>query len=124
MNSIRCHRPLTLLGKIHMGWWDILVQQIGTIQVPGYAVSWNCQDYVIEIWDAMHVCEMIDEGMWAESKEKMMDYYGQDFGNQPEPDNEEIEEDEQGVEGPGGPFCPKSLCMTRVKRTHSGFNCS
>jgi len=28
-NSIRCRRPLTLLGHMDPGWWDILVQQIG-----------------------------------------------------------------------------------------------
>ncbi|KAG7123534.1 hypothetical protein HYQ46_009814 [Verticillium longisporum] len=94
-NSERCHQPLTFLGQMHPGWWDTLVQQIGMIQVPGEGLGWNCQDYVMDIWDALQAGQMIDELTWYEGREEMLPYYGQDFGGDADEESEEYEEQEE-----------------------------
>jgi hypothetical protein len=99
--SIRCRRPLTLLGHMDPGWWDILVQQIGTISVPGEAESWNCQDYVIEIWEVMMESGMVDHQTWYNGKETMMAFYGQDFGGGDEEGEGEYEYEDEDDQGQG-----------------------
>lgn len=105
-NSRRCHRPLTPLGFMDPGWWDTLIQQIGTIQVPGEAASWNCQDYVMEIWDIMRFDGMIDDNTWYGGRENMLPYFGPDFGGADggadDDGGGEGGGEEEGNEGPEG----------------------
>lgn len=53
--SARCLTPLTYLGKMHGDWWNTFNETIRLIQVPGEADSWNCQDYVIDVWDLCYI---------------------------------------------------------------------
>ncbi|KAK0724022.1 hypothetical protein B0T21DRAFT_423400 [Apiosordaria backusii] len=61
MSSLRCRQPLTFLGQMYGDCWDTLVEQIRSVQIPGEAVEWNCQEYVIDIWDAMQAAQIINE---------------------------------------------------------------
>jgi hypothetical protein len=97
-DSRRCRQPLTYLGRMHIGWWSTLREKIRMIQVPGEAVSWNCQDYVMDIWSVMKYFEMITDETWQTGKESMMPYYGQDYGGE----DEDEEEDEEAYEDNDG----------------------
>lgn len=83
---------------MHPGWWDTFIGTLRTIPIPGEGLSWNCQDYVIDIWDAMLAGEMINEETWAEGKERMLPYYGQEFSGQ-ETEDGSSEEEEEGRQG-------------------------
>ena len=91
------------MGQMHSGWLDTLVEQVPNIPVPGEAQSWNCQDYVLEIWDFMLQVGMIDQVTWTQGKEVLMPYFGQDFGGEAEDEEigagEEDEEEEADEEG-------------------------
>lgn len=71
----RCITPLMSLGYVEEAWMVQLEQLIYGIQVPGEAASWNCQDYVLEIWEAMMECGMISSDTWQAGRDSMMPYY-------------------------------------------------
>lgn len=79
LSSTRCHRPLVTLGQMHSGWWNPMLEAIRQIPV-GEPVFWNCQDYVLEIWETLAEHGMISHETWEEGKNLMIPYYGQDFG--------------------------------------------
>jgi len=93
-NSNRCHR-LVSLGEIHRGWWNGFLTGVASIPVPGDAVSWNCQDYVMDIWGLMWAEGMITAEMYSTGRTNMIPFYGQDFGGDEEHEEEEEEEAEQ-----------------------------
>lgn len=99
-NSSRCLQPL-LLGRMPASRWDWLIRKVPTIPVPGEGESWNCQDYVVEIWELLR--GVIGEAAWNEGYQEMLSYYGQDFGDQGENEGgeENYEEDDDGTEGGG-----------------------
>lgn len=74
----------------------------GIGQVPiGEALSWNCQDYVMEIWDMLQASGMISEETWQVGRERMLPYYGPDFGGggygeDYDPDNDYEDNYEEG----------------------------
>ncbi|KXH55419.1 hypothetical protein CNYM01_14296 [Colletotrichum nymphaeae SA-01] len=103
-NSRRCITPIINLCIIHSGWLETLFSQIPEIPVPGEGLSWNCQDYVIDIWDTAFACGAIDEGTWYAGKQEMLRYYGQDFGQDGEGGEDEEHEGDEGEEGQGGPL--------------------
>ncbi|GJN70096.1 hypothetical protein PLICBS_004148 [Purpureocillium lilacinum] len=78
--SQRCVQPLTYLGQMHEGNLSPMINQIRQITVPGEALSWNCQDYVIEIWDALLGAGIVSPETWQSGRAQMLQYYGQDFG--------------------------------------------
>lgn len=94
LRSDRCLQPLTWLGAIYANWLDVLESRIRDIRVPGEALSWNCQDYVMEIWDIVGEHEMVDRQTYEHGRQNMMPYYGQDYGGQEE-ELEEMEELEE-----------------------------
>ncbi len=72
---------------------DTLIEKIGMIQVPGEGDSWNCQDYVMDIWDVMRCFGMIDNDTWEVGKVRMMPDFGQDFGgSEDEEDSTDVDE--------------------------------
>jgi len=77
-DSQRCLRPLTSSGQLHPDWWDQLVQGLGRVLVPGEGESWNCQDYVMDIWDMLYDAQMISHDVWVMGKANMMPFYGAD----------------------------------------------
>ncbi|KAK3175439.1 hypothetical protein K4F52_010269 [Lecanicillium sp. MT-2017a] len=91
MNSRRCRQPLIYLGQLHVGWWETLVNNIYEMR-PGEALSWNCQDYVMEIWDMMCSVGMIEQSTWQYGRAAMMPYYGQDFGDDGDEEDDTYEE--------------------------------
>lgn len=106
MNSRRCLQPLTYLTTIQGGWWGTLANLVNQIQVPGEAASWNCQDYVIDIWGGMYNEGIITQDTYNSGMEAMTPYYGPDFGGEPDVeeeeeavyDDEEYEEEGQGIQ--------------------------
>ena len=104
MDSRRCLRPLTALGQMHRGWWETMAEGIRGVPI-GEATSWNCQDYVIDIWDMLLSSGLISEETWCEGKTQMLPYYGQDFGGGGDGDDEDydLEDDyEDDDNGEGG----------------------
>ncbi|RDA84579.1 hypothetical protein CP532_1127 [Ophiocordyceps camponoti-leonardi (nom. inval.)] len=101
-SSASCLRPLKYLGQMRVECWDWLIQAVPAIAVPGVAASWNCQDYVMEIWELLLDYGVIDEAAWNHGYRAMLPYYGQDFGDQGgEHEGEEDGEDERGGEAGG-----------------------
>jgi hypothetical protein len=102
-NSARCHQPLTFLGQVPTGQWATLFESIRT-QGIGEALDWNCQDYVLEIWDSLQISGVIDHASWEWGRSQMLPFYGQDFGNQgdDEDDDEDDGEDDDGDEDEQG----------------------
>ncbi|KAH8157313.1 hypothetical protein CIB48_g10930 [Xylaria polymorpha] len=99
-DSSRC-LPLVYLGQMNAGWGPSFIDAVGRIAVPGDALSWNCQDYVMDIWEMMWNMGMIDEGTWSTGKMSMMPYYGQDYGGGEGQDQEELGcegDDNEGIE--------------------------
>ena len=91
---------LLFLGQVRPVCRDTLMRDIGLIQVPGEAASWDCQDYVMEIWEIVREYKMVDDDRWWESRRKMVRYFGQDFGGEDsEREESEVEEDEDDQEG-------------------------
>lgn len=78
---------------LHGDWLDVLVERIQEIQVPGEGVSWNCQDYVMDIWDIVGEHGMVDHETYEQGRQSMLPYYGQDYGGQEE-EVQEAEEEE------------------------------
>ncbi|KAF5020566.1 hypothetical protein F66182_7398 [Fusarium sp. NRRL 66182] len=92
-SSASCHQPLLLIGQIDAEWTNTLVTAIGEIQVPGEGLSWNCQDYVLEIWRVMLNYGMITHHTWQDGHNAMLPYYGQDFGEQNQDQEDERDEE-------------------------------
>ncbi|KAM6508374.1 hypothetical protein FALCPG4_018241 [Fusarium falciforme] len=99
-SSRRCLQPLTYLGQMNAGWMESLEEMVEQIPVPGEAASWNCQDYVMDIWEAMLGYGMIDQDTYNEGYNRMLPYYGQDFGGEEE-ENEGMEYEESHEEQEG-----------------------
>jgi hypothetical protein len=97
-NVMNC-LPLVHLGQMDAGWCSSLINGIGRIPVPGEAASWNCQDYVMEIWEMMRNMGMVDEEAWSIGKAAILIYYRQDYGESEGEDHEELEDEEDGNEG-------------------------
>jgi hypothetical protein len=38
--------------------------------------SWNCQDYILEIWQKLKDQGMVSEEIWKSGKQKSMKFYG------------------------------------------------
>ncbi|KAG6262109.1 hypothetical protein E4U49_003361 [Claviceps purpurea] len=95
-NSSTCPQPVRLifLGQMHAKSWDWLIEAIQDIPVPGEAASWNCQDYVLEMWALLLEAGEIDDATWSYSHNLMLPYYGPDFGGQEEHHLDEYEEEE------------------------------
>jgi hypothetical protein len=53
---------------MHRGWWDALLQQVNSMPVPGEGLYWNCQDYVIEIWDGFLAMRAISQKTYNKGK--------------------------------------------------------
>lgn len=77
--SARCG-PLEYLGRIDVRHMEGLVEITEAIQVPGESLHWNCQDYVLEIWDAMLYQGLIDVATHEQGRASMLAYYSPDFG--------------------------------------------
>lgn len=92
----RCHEPITYLGKMHPNWLETIVGRVQGIRVPGEVAQWNCQDYVMEIWDIVGECGMVEQETYEQGRLKMLPYYGQDFGGQGEVEEAYEEEEEEG----------------------------
>lgn len=101
LHSLRCLRPLISLGTLHRGWWDTLVENITYIPVPGESHYWNCQDYVIEIWEMMYTNGMIDMETYDRGKVNMRPYYGPDAGGKQDSNVDEVEDDGANDDGDG-----------------------
>ncbi|KAG6056233.1 hypothetical protein E4U32_005832 [Claviceps aff. humidiphila group G2b] len=86
-SSTTCLKPLTLLGQMTADYWDWLIEAVQEIPVPGETNSWNCQDYVLEIWELL-----------LDGYDRMLICYGQDFGGGQETDGTEESEEEEAVE--------------------------
>ncbi len=71
----------------------MLVENIDRIPVPGEGLSWNCQDYVIEIWEMMYNNDMINQEIYDGGRVNMMPYYGPDFGGERDSNGDEVEDD-------------------------------
>ncbi|OBS16508.1 hypothetical protein FPOA_12832 [Fusarium poae] len=74
-SSLRC-LPLIPLGYIHPDHAQGLAGHINGIQVPGESALWNCQDYVLEIWDLVLEVGAIDEYTRDGGRIALMPYYG------------------------------------------------
>ncbi|GAP93169.1 putative protein kinase-like domain [Rosellinia necatrix] len=90
---LRC-LSLVHLGQMNAYWSPNFIDAIGRIAVPGEGLSWNCQDYVMDIWEMMLSMGMIDERTWSTGKRRMMPYYGPDYGGCENQDQEELEYEE------------------------------
>lgn len=99
MSSRRCLQPLTGLGQMHPGWWSAFVEMVGRIPVPGEGLSWNCQDYVLDIWQGMKDAGMVDNTTWNAGRSEVLQYYGQDFGGGAEEDEDEEDEEDENETG-------------------------
>ncbi|KAI0399464.1 hypothetical protein F4802DRAFT_612135 [Xylaria palmicola] len=106
-NSVRC-LPLESLGRMNAGWVPTFIDAVGGITVPGEADSWNCQDYVMEIWKMMLDMGMIDERTWSTGKATMLRFYGPDFGGDERRVHKKLEDeknDNDNIEkGPKGRY--------------------
>ncbi|KAG6215061.1 hypothetical protein E4U34_005887 [Claviceps purpurea] len=101
-SSTTCLKPLTLLGQMTADYWDWLIEAVEEIPVPGEADSWNCQDYVLEIWELLLDEGAINKDTWTEGYDPMLTCYGQDFGGgQDTYGTDESEEDEAVDENDG-----------------------
>ncbi|KJZ69839.1 hypothetical protein HIM_10767 [Hirsutella minnesotensis 3608] len=98
-SSASCLQPLNYLGQMRVNCWDWLIQAVPAIAVPGEAESWNCQDYVMEIWELLLENGVIDEAAWNHGYQAMLPYYGQDFGDQGGHDYDEHEDEDDGEGG-------------------------
>ncbi|RDA91391.1 hypothetical protein CP533_6915 [Ophiocordyceps camponoti-saundersi (nom. inval.)] len=101
-SSSSCLQPLNHLGQMRIECWGWLIEAVPAIVVPGVAEPWNCQDYVIEIWELLLEYGVIDEAAWNHGYQAMLPYYGQDFGDQGENDYDEYEDEEDGEDGEDG----------------------
>ncbi|KAI1193916.1 hypothetical protein F5X97DRAFT_338340 [Nemania serpens] len=95
LRSTRCLHPLVSLGRLDIGWWDTLVESIAGIPVPGEGASWNCQDYVIEIWEMMYIKGMIAPYTYGRGQAKMMPYYGPDCCEEQDSNSNEADNDDE-----------------------------
>jgi hypothetical protein len=101
-DSSSCQKPLIFLGQMFADYWDWLVEAVPYIPVPGEAQSWNCQDYVVEIWEQLLHHEVIDDESWKYGYQAMLPYYGPDFGSQQGSKYGEEDEDENDDDGDAG----------------------
>ncbi|CAI6050632.1 unnamed protein product [Clonostachys chloroleuca] len=93
--SRRCLQPLTNLGQIHFDWVRPLHSAISDLPVPGEGASWNCQDYVMDIWDTVLSLGAIDEYEWTQGRNGMMTYYGPIQDDEEDYEEEDLEEEDQ-----------------------------
>jgi len=89
-DSDRCRKPLTFLGQVHCPNLFTIIQNEGIGSPPG----WNCQDYVIEIWETLKDGRYISKETWQRGKDSMMVFYGPDFGQQADDDDDDDDDDE------------------------------
>ncbi|KAH7108678.1 hypothetical protein B0J13DRAFT_165771 [Dactylonectria estremocensis] len=99
-SSSRC-LPLIHLGSMHADYARQLPAAINGITVPGEAAMWNCQDYVLEIWDAVLGIGAIDEVIWGAGRDNMIPYYGPIQDNDNNEDEGEDEDEEGSDDGEG-----------------------
>lgn len=86
---------------MHVDNWDWLIEAVRELPVRGEAASWNCQDYVLGIWEMLLEAGVIEHDVWSNGYDLMLPYFGQDFGGQG--GHEEYEEQEgEEEEGNGG----------------------
>lgn len=76
--------PLIPLGEIltsgcEEGRWE-KVQAVVLGQTIGEPPGWNCQDYVLGIWEELRDRGVIGEEVWSGGKMRMLPFFGPDFG--------------------------------------------
>lgn len=103
-NSARCLQPLLGLGYIDSGWWSILVEQISEIHTAQREAAWNCQDYVIEIWQRVRASGMVDEDTFRQGYAEMQTRYGPMVDEDDEQYEESSDEEEEGRYYPSEEF--------------------
>ncbi|KAK5632415.1 hypothetical protein RRF57_008129 [Xylaria bambusicola] len=89
------------LDETVVGWYERLCTEIEPIPVPGESVYWNCQDYVMDIWEMMMAKGMIYEDVYVSGKAAVMPYFGQDYGGKQGYDEEHDKNDNQDDGGQG-----------------------
>lgn len=99
-NSRRCLLPLVPLVSLDLIHKPTIDGIISEMRVPGQAAAWNCQDYVMDIWEVMYMFEMVSLEEYEYARERLMQFYGQDFGGM-SPASIEEEEEEARESEPG-----------------------
>jgi hypothetical protein len=90
--------------------WISFRGRVRDIQVPGESLFLDCQDYVMEIWNIVGECGMVNPDTYEQGRESMMACYGQDYGGQQE-DADEYEDEEKRTK--------RQICVKFVRKNSS-----
>jgi len=74
--AVNCLRPLQKLITVDARQWGLVREQIRLVRVAGKGTSWNCQEYVLDIWEQLFHSRVINYTAWSVGKDLMMDRYG------------------------------------------------
>ncbi|KYK56075.1 hypothetical protein DCS_08041 [Drechmeria coniospora] len=76
--STSCLKPLVPLGLVHKSKWAAITEKIESvpIAVPRRR-RWNCQSYVLDIWNRLLMCRIVDGEAWQRGRDMMLPYHGQ-----------------------------------------------
>ncbi|PTD02485.1 hypothetical protein FCULG_00012840 [Fusarium culmorum] len=92
-SSARC-LPLVPLARIYSSYAQNLASQIREIPVEGRPALWNCQEYVLEIWDLVWQLGAIDQNTYEVARQNLMPYFGPIQEEDDEYEHEEVPDED------------------------------
>lgn len=93
-SSIR-HEGSIPLAAVSQDWLRTVANTAQGIPVPGEGTEWNCQDYVMELWEALYQGGVVGLDEYENGRSYVMPFYGPDYGGGADDGDELMEEVEE-----------------------------